>query len=261
MKEYGKEVKIFRSDSETVLVQGDRGRYLEENSYFHEQSTPEAHYQNFVEIVRDGIKNTFVWVNICYDIYKDHPHSPCQATLEAVSIALTSYRQKGFDPYVEAKSGPVINAKSITANAVFTTPNRNQQGANKKHFRPSRDASGKFQKSFRPPNSAPATAPNSNANDRGSATSEAQQSNQSPLRCTRCWQAETHSYRFCTENKCSCGSNLAPGQVICFNYENHPTSMRFLHKMPKFIETALQAYKNSKGHSTPSGAFLHLFPW
>ena len=29
--------------------------------------------------------------------------------------------------------------------------------------------------------------------------------------------------------------------------------MRFLHKMPKFIEAALHAYKNSKGHSTPSG--------
>ena len=36
MKKYGKEVKIFRSDSETVLVDGDMGRYLEENSYFHE---------------------------------------------------------------------------------------------------------------------------------------------------------------------------------------------------------------------------------
>ena len=92
---------------------------------------------------RDGIKNQFVWVNICYDIYKDNPNSPWQATLEEVSTALTSYRQKGFDPYAEAKS-PVINAKSITANAVFTTPKRGQQGANKKNFRPSRDASGKF---------------------------------------------------------------------------------------------------------------------
>ena len=34
MKKYGKEVKIFRSDSETVLVDGDMGKYLEENSYF-----------------------------------------------------------------------------------------------------------------------------------------------------------------------------------------------------------------------------------
>ena len=29
--------------------------------------------------------------------------------------------------------------------------------------------------------------------------------------------------------------------------------MRFLHKMPKFIETALQSYKNSKGQHAPSG--------
>ena len=42
MKKYGKEVKIFRSD-------GDMGRHLEEYGHFHEQSTPEAHYQNFVE--------------------------------------------------------------------------------------------------------------------------------------------------------------------------------------------------------------------
>ena len=50
----------------------------------------------------------------------------------SVSTALTSYRQKGFDPYAETKSGPVINAKSISANAVFMTPNRGQQGANKR---------------------------------------------------------------------------------------------------------------------------------
>ena len=76
------------------------------------------------EIVRDGIKNQLVWLNVCYNIYKDNPNSPWQATFEAVSTALTSYRQKGFDPYAEAKSGPVINAKSISANADFTTPNR-----------------------------------------------------------------------------------------------------------------------------------------
>ena len=33
IKKYGKEVKIFR----------DMGKYLEENGYFHEKSTPEAH--------------------------------------------------------------------------------------------------------------------------------------------------------------------------------------------------------------------------
>ena len=49
LKRYGHQVKIFRSDSETVLKDGELGPYLEENGYFHELSTPEAHYQNFVE--------------------------------------------------------------------------------------------------------------------------------------------------------------------------------------------------------------------
>ena len=49
LKRYGHQVKIFRSDSETVLKDGALGPYLEEHGYFHELSTPEAHYQNFVE--------------------------------------------------------------------------------------------------------------------------------------------------------------------------------------------------------------------
>ena len=49
LRRYGHEVKIFRSDAETVLKDGDMGRYLEENGIYHETSTPEAHYQNFVE--------------------------------------------------------------------------------------------------------------------------------------------------------------------------------------------------------------------
>ena len=48
-KHYGHTVKVFRSDSETVLVEGDTGTYLKENAYIHEKSAPEAHYQNFVE--------------------------------------------------------------------------------------------------------------------------------------------------------------------------------------------------------------------
>ena len=42
-------VKIFRSDSETVLVDGAMGAYLAEQGYVHEKSAPEADYQNFVE--------------------------------------------------------------------------------------------------------------------------------------------------------------------------------------------------------------------
>ena len=48
-KRYGHDVKIFRSDAETVLKDGDMGSYLEANGYYHELSSPEAHYQNFVE--------------------------------------------------------------------------------------------------------------------------------------------------------------------------------------------------------------------
>ena len=48
-RRHGHQVKIFRSDAETVLKDGEMGKYLEENGYYHEISTPEAHYQNFVE--------------------------------------------------------------------------------------------------------------------------------------------------------------------------------------------------------------------
>ena len=48
-KHYGHDVKAFRSDAETVLKDRKMGSYLHENGYVHELSTPEAHYQNFVE--------------------------------------------------------------------------------------------------------------------------------------------------------------------------------------------------------------------
>ena len=48
-KRWGHQVKAFRSDAETVLKDGKMGEYLKDNGYIHELSTPEAHYQNFVE--------------------------------------------------------------------------------------------------------------------------------------------------------------------------------------------------------------------
>ena len=45
----GHTVKVFRSDSETVLIDGEMGAYLAENGFTHEKSAPEAHHQNFVE--------------------------------------------------------------------------------------------------------------------------------------------------------------------------------------------------------------------
>ena len=49
MKRYGHEVKAFRSDAETVLKDGKMGDFLRDNGIIHELSTPEAHFQNFVE--------------------------------------------------------------------------------------------------------------------------------------------------------------------------------------------------------------------
>ncbi len=48
-RQYGHEVKCFRSDAETVLKDGKMGAYLKEHGFTHELSTPDAHYQNFVE--------------------------------------------------------------------------------------------------------------------------------------------------------------------------------------------------------------------
>ena len=48
-KRWGHQIKAFRSDAETVLKDGKMGEYLNANGYIHELSTPEAHYQNFVE--------------------------------------------------------------------------------------------------------------------------------------------------------------------------------------------------------------------
>ena len=48
-RRWGHDVKAFRSDVETVLKDGKMGDYLRDNSIIHELSTPEAHYQNFVE--------------------------------------------------------------------------------------------------------------------------------------------------------------------------------------------------------------------
>ena len=48
-KRWGHDVKAFRSDAETVLKDGKMGAYLKEKGIIHELSTPEAHYQNFVE--------------------------------------------------------------------------------------------------------------------------------------------------------------------------------------------------------------------
>ena len=191
------------------------------------------------EIVRDGIKNKFVWVNICYNLYRDNPNTGWQNTFDAVSTALTSFRQKGFDPYTQANSGPIVNANSALVNSTMTSSH--QLTGSKRPFKNNHDNSGKAQKQQRthpPGREVKSSAPPSNADSR---------KDQAPKKCTRCWQVDSHSYRFCTESKCACGASLAPGQVVCFNYESHPATMKFINKMPRFIETALQSAKQLKG--------------
>ena len=175
------------------------------------------------EIVRDGIKNQFVWVNICYDIYKDNPNSPWQATLEAVSTALTSYRQKGFDPYAEAKSESVSSTPSRSWRTQFLC---HLTEINKE---PIRRISNLLATSLEDSRRAPGL--------RAPFLLQLQTLTPTISNQFRCWQAETHSYRFCTELKCSCGSSRAPGKVICFNYENE--EINFFRSFPLPLDLPL----------------------
>ena len=45
-------------------------------------------------IVREGIRNPMVWQFVGHDICSEDPNAPWEATFEAVSKLLTSYRQK-----------------------------------------------------------------------------------------------------------------------------------------------------------------------
>ena len=119
------------------------------------------------EIVRDGMKNPFIWANVCYPIYKDRDNqAPWRDTFTAVANALTSFRQKGFDPYAEAKTGPINGTNVVSANSANTfTPNQGQFNKKRSNNYP-RDDSGRFQKQGRGPStpSPGAGAPNSNVN-------------------------------------------------------------------------------------------------
>ena len=119
-------------------------------------------------IVRDGIKNPFIWINIAFHLYKDNDNAPWRDTFAAVSTALTSFRQKGFDPYVEAKTGPIIGSNVVSANSANAfSPNQGQFNKKRSADYP-RDNSGRFQKQARgfssPSPSASASGGNVNSN-------------------------------------------------------------------------------------------------
>ena len=192
------------------------------------------------EIVGEGIKNQFVWVNICYNLYRNDPNAPWANTFEAVTTALTSFRQKGFDPYGEAKSGPITNPSTVTANSANVFPNRQgYSNNNKRSGNFTRNDQGRFNKQSK---TSVTTLPSISPRDgtgHGNPPSTQQSHGDTPARCTRCWQPNSHSYKTCAESKCACGEKLFPGQVVCANYDNHPVNMKFLRHMPRFIETAL----------------------
>ena len=207
------------------------------------------------DIVREGIKNPFVWVNICYNLYKNDLNAPWAKTFDAITTALTSFRQKGFDPYGESKSGPIAISTPVAANAATTFPSKSDHGSNKRPVNLTKDDFGRINKKPKPNHAAPSSftpwvgSSNSHGNGNFNPPSTQRSQGETPARCTRCWQPNSHSFKTCAEAKCACGEKLFPGQVICANYDNHPTHMKFLRKMPSFIQTALQSIKKSKSRA------------
>ena len=205
-------------------------------------------------IVREGIKNPTVWALLCHSIYSEDPNAPWEATFGAISKLLTSFRQKGIDPYGEAYNGPLIGHTPVAANSA-STPGKEFKGLGaKRSLSTSRDSGGRFQKTQRTSNTetiskrTTSTSFSSPAPDKGKSRRES--------KCTRCWQVTTnHNYRNCTATKCICGQPLAAEQPICYNYENHSTNAKFTDHVPKMLARILEAYKRgSTGGSTSTTA-------
>ena len=209
------------------------------------------------EIVRDGIKNKLIWMNICDRIYTADPNAPWEATFQAISNALTSYRQKDIDPYAEAMNGPTLGSTPLAASNATVPP---QPMFNKRPpmFSDGRDR--RPHKMFKPDR---AVTP-SERQPRESQTSDQLGTTSAPRLCTRCWRPG-HSHKTCNSTECGCGSPLAPGQLICFGYDAHPATMRFRGRIPNFLSEALESHKRcSSANMAKSGG--HKFqrqklPW
>ena len=192
-------------------------------------------------IVREGLKNPTVWQMVGHRIYSENDNAPWEATFEEVSKLLTSYRQKGIDPYGEAHGGPLIGHTPIAANSVNVAGGDSKGTLGKRSATPSRDGSGRNNKSHKTSNTetfsqSKRTSTSYTTSDRSKPRGE--------VKCTRCWQNTTnHNYRNCTEAKCICGQSLTTDQPICYNYDNHPASAKFTDGMPKMLARILEAYK------------------
>ena len=135
-------------------------------------------------IVREGIKNPTVWALLCHSIYSEDPNAPWEATFEAISKLLTSFRQKGIDPYGEAHNGPLIGHTPVAANSA-STPGKEFKGLGaKRSLSTSRDSGGRFQKTQRTSNTetiskrTSSTSFSSPTPDKGKSRRES--------KCTRC---------------------------------------------------------------------------
>ena len=203
-------------------------------------------------IVRDGIKNPVVWGFIGHNIYtgsNGNVDAPWQDTFEAISRFLTSFRQKGTDPYGEAQGGLMIGNIPVAANSVLALSAETRNSGQKRKSHPTRETTGRFQKSPKTSASeAYSQGKHQSSNHSNSTSKRDSVIPNTDRKCTRCWQATNHSYRDCIEPKCFCGSSLGQGQPICYNYDNHPPNAKFPEdRMPKILQKVLDAYHRGKG--------------
>ena len=204
-------------------------------------------------VVREGIRNPTVWMMVCHPIYSQDPNAPWEATFDAISKLMTSYRQKGIDPYGEAHAGPLIGSTPIAANSANTTTPAGKMTGGKRQGAPTRDSGGRFKKSQRTANFESYSQSKQTTTNSYTSTRQESSKPRNEEKCTRCWQTSGHNYRTCSEAKCICGKPLSSGQVICYNYDNHPSSAKFTDKPPRMLMQILEAYKRGgEGRPVPA---------
>ena len=163
-----------------------------------------THVPNAIEprelngIVRDGIRNPTIWALVCHPIYNQDPNAPWEATFEAISSLLTSFRQKGMDPYGEARPGPMIGHTSVNANLASANATDTRKGSNKRPRQPNpRDSGGRFQKTQRT-SSTETTSQGKQQWSTSRTTAKRESTSGRPdAKCTRCWNSTSHTYRDC----------------------------------------------------------------
>ena len=204
-------------------------------------------------IVREGLKNPTVWQMVGFRLYSENEDAPWERTFEEVSKLLTSYRQKGIDPYGEAHGGPLVGHSPIAANSAGTFGGEIKGAAAKRSLTPSRDGSGRFNKSQKTSSTETYSQSKRTSSTSYSTSTSDKSKSRSEALCTRCWKTNTgHNFRNCPETKCICGQPLVVDQPICFNYDNHPANAKFTDSIPKTLARILEAYKRGAAGLAPS---------